>query len=184
MFHVIEYRGIDRLSETLPFWTDGSAGVDVDSRSRRYAELLQTGDFETEPRILIASFGDRILGMLPLIQRRVPARFGTTRLVSNGCECRGIVMPPIGANPALTWLAVLRWLKVQRRTWDALDLLAGGDPMRRRLQNAMKLAGLRYDWHRCGTTCDGEPVMQVLHRRGWRLLSRTTAFEDRRAHMS
>jgi CelD/BcsL family acetyltransferase involved in cellulose biosynthesis len=122
---IVEVNSIDQLDDYRLLWNS------LHAKTRR-ATFFQSLDWlrtywrhfgeQQRLKVLIVSCSGEPLGILPLVVRRERTRVGDLRVLTYPLHDWGSYFGPIGPNPTATLLAAMRYLAVNRRDWEMLDL--------------------------------------------------------------
>jgi hypothetical protein len=157
-----------------------------------YRTALDEAVVDVEPRVLVVSASESLLGIVPFVVEHRPTWLGAARVLRFPSDATGFRCGALGPHPGTALTFALRWL-ARRNDWDVLRL---DDPENRpRTRTALRLAGLRFSWtavptrstapaprlHRIGEapsmpTADRYVVWRPRSPRGW-LLARDTVLD-------
>lgn len=96
-------------------------------------------------RVLLGFEDDRLVGVLPLSERRQGNRLGSVRALGYPLDNWGTRYGPIGPDPVNMLAAGLQWLTSHEQTWDVVDLGWADESTREHSENA--LASVRLPVH-------------------------------------
>lgn len=94
-------------------------------------------------RVFLVVANGETIGIVPMVEQERQTKLGRFCALSYPLDHWGSYFGPIGSQPALTLICVMRYLAQQRGSWELLDL-AWLDPERDhgRTANALKMSGL------------------------------------------
>ncbi|MCA8989235.1 MAG: hypothetical protein KDA78_16425, partial [Planctomycetaceae bacterium] len=127
MFQVVAIESLDELKTYRHSWNE------LWGRTRQRSFQMTFEWFETywtnnahaqerEMKVLVVALGGKVIGILPLVRKRVSTRLGELRVLTYPLDGEGCWYGPIGPNSAATLAAGLRYLSQNLSDWDLLDL--------------------------------------------------------------
>ena len=114
-------------------------------------------------RVLIVSSENRVVGILPLVLRKLPTPLGSITKLTYPLDGWGSFYGPIGDSPAATLLAGFRHIADTSRDWDIIDLPWVNRTMhdRGRTKTALAQVGLEASEH------EGETAAMIELNADW-----------------
>ena len=79
-------------------------------------------DHNAAPRVLRVDAPGQLLGIIPLVHRRVKRSWGVVRMLGYPLPDWGTTCGPLGSNPTAVLLAAFRYLRQQPVDWDVIEL--------------------------------------------------------------
>lgn len=94
-------------------------------------------------RVFLVVADGETIGIVPLVEQERQTKLGRFRALSYPLDHWGSYYGPLGSQPALTLICVMRYLAQKRGTWELLEL-AWIDPQQDhgRTANALRMSGL------------------------------------------
>lgn len=125
MVEIQEIRDIDELAGYRLAWNSWLANMPRASFVNTF-DWLETYwrhfGANRQLRVLVARHDGVPIGLVPLCIRRVRHGLGTARVLTYPLDGWGSWYGPIGADPAVTMLGAMRYLRHAPRDWDLVDL--------------------------------------------------------------
>jgi CelD/BcsL family acetyltransferase involved in cellulose biosynthesis len=147
MVEIHEIRSIDELASYRLAWNSWLANAPRATFVNTFDWLenywRHYGD-DQQLRVLVVRFDGAPVGVLPLCVRQVRHGLSTARVLTYPLDGWGTWYGPIGADPAMTMLAAMRYLRTVKRDWDLIDLPATAPAARdsSRVARSMRVVGM------------------------------------------
>jgi len=125
MFQVCEINSLDELKSYRLTWRElweRGRQRRVQSTYEWFAADWNHATPDRQMKVLVASLGGKVIGLLPLVIKTATTTLGDLRLLTYPLDSLGNWYGPIGPNSAATLAACFRYLSSERRDWDLLDL--------------------------------------------------------------
>ncbi len=148
MMTVAELNELDRIDELRQLWAELWAQTPNASFSMRW-DWLKTYWLHfflgQKPKVLVVSLASRPIGIVPLVVKLVPSRFGWVRALTYPADSWAAFFGPVGKCSAATLHAALKHVAETRRDWDMVDFRYVDTEVTDagRTANAFRSAGLK-----------------------------------------
>ncbi len=124
MFQVFEVNSIEELSTYRLAWEE----LWNRGRSRRFQlsfpwleAYWKYSGTDRNLKVLVATLAGRVIGILPLVSKKIESRLGPLNVVTYPLDGWGCWFGPVGPNSAATLTAGMRYLSRAKSDWDLLD---------------------------------------------------------------